>query len=759
MRVLVPAMGSVNTPLLAFNRGVIAPQALARVDLDRMPFSAEAQRNWLPSRLGSMSLRPGWQYLGGTENNETTYNIDFIFSRTDAVIIQFTSTKIRFWVNDALVTNTDGSIKELTHTYGSHIHGLSYVQSANVIYLACPHHKPKQLNRWLSDNKLWELEDYDNQDGPFGLINTTATTITPSGLTGNVTLTASSSLFSQEQVGALFRLESSGQTVSDSVAAENTFTDDIRITGVGSSRGFAVTVSGSFSGTVTLQRSITAPGDWTDVETYTGGISKTFNDGLDNQIVHYRIGIKSGQYTSGTASLQLTFGGGSAVGVARITAYTSATSVSAEVLDSLGSTGATDLWYEGMWSDKKGYPSAVALYGGRLWWAGKQYWYGSVSDDYTSFNPDTEGASGPIIRQIGYGPVDSIEWLIPLERLLAGTAGGVVSARSTSFDEPLTPTNFQMKTPDSQGCDASDAVVIDDRGIYIHGSQQRVMELRFDYTKMAYTSVDLTALIPGVLKAGVKRLLVQRQPDTRVHAIMNDGKVWVLVTDPVEEVLCWIEIDTDGEVEDGIVLPGTGEDNVYYTVKRGTSRCFEKWALETECENGTINKSQDSFITFANTQTVNTSHIPDGTEVVAWADGKDIEKFTVASGQVDLGKTYTTGSLGLYYDSWHKSSKLAYAAQQGTALTQSKRVSSLGLILHKTHAQGIQYGTDPNNLYNLPLTEGGQDVDPDKIWEHYDAEAFPAGSQWDSDTRLYLKAAAPRSATVLAAMLRVETNG
>ena len=752
-------MGSVNTPLLAFNRGVIAPQALARVDLDRMPFSAEKQRNWMPSRLGSMSLRPGFGWLGSPHNNETTHCIPFVFSQTDMTIVEFTSEKIRFWVNDALVTNANGSVKTIDHDYGNDIYRLSYAQSANVIYLASPHHKPKQLNRWLSDNTQWALEDYDHQDGPFGLINTTTTTITPSGLTGNVTLTASTSLFSQEQVGALFRLESSGQTVSDSVSLENTFTDDIRITGVGSSRGFAVTVSGSFSGTVTLQRSIPAPGDWTDVETYTGGTSKTFNDGLDNQIVHYRIGIKSGQYTSGTASLQLTFGGGSAVGVARITTYTSSTSVSATVLDALGSTGATDLWYEGLWSDKKGYPSAVALYGGRLWWAGKQYWYGSVMDDYTSFSPDIDGTSAPIIRQIGYGPVDNIEWLIPLERLLGGTAGGVVSARSTSFDEPLNPTNFQLKTPDSNGCDSSGAVVIDDRGVYIHRSKQRVMELKFDYTKMAYTSVDLTALIPGVLSVGVKRLLVQRQPDTRIHAIMTDGKVWILVSDPIEEVLAWIEVDTLGEVEDGVVLPGIGEDRVYYTIKRGTNRYLEKWALESECVNGAVNKTQDSFKTFSNTQTVQTSHIPDNTEVVAWADGKDIGKFIVSNSQVDLGQAYTAGSCGLIYDSFYKSSKLAYAAQQGTALTKTKRVPSLGLILHKTHAQGLKFGTDPNHLYGLPLTEGGQDVDPNKIWEHYDAVEMPADSKWDTDTRLYLQATAPRSATVLAAVLTVETHG
>lgn len=53
-----------NVPLLAFNRGIISPLALARTDIERLALSAEVQTNWMPRLLSSMMLRPGLGYIG-----------------------------------------------------------------------------------------------------------------------------------------------------------------------------------------------------------------------------------------------------------------------------------------------------------------------------------------------------------------------------------------------------------------------------------------------------------------------------------------------------------------------------------------------------------------------------------------------------------------------------------------------------------------------------------------------------------------------
>jgi hypothetical protein len=393
-------------------------------------------------------------------------------------------------------------------------------------------------------------------------------------MSGNVTLAASKALFRATQVGGLFKIRSSGQRVSSNLAAANSFTNTVQVTGVGEQRRFAWTISGVWVGTVTLQRSIGTVGFWEDVADKTGNADESDNDGLDNQVVYYRLGFKAGNYTSGTAVCTITYTLGSITGVARLTAFTSSVLVDAEVIKDFGGTDASSFWSEASWSDRRGWPTSVGFYEGRLWWAGKNGVWGSVSDAYDSFDADTEGDSGPINRTIGSGPVDDINWILPLQRLILGAQGSEISVRSTTFDEPLSPSNFNIKDASTQGSAAVPAVKVDARGIYVQRAGVRVYELAFDTQGASYdyTSTDLTALVPELCSTGVVALAVQRQPDTRIHCVLGNGMAAVAVVDHAENVLSWQLVETDGVIEDVVVLPGAPEDSVYYVVNRPLGR-------------------------------------------------------------------------------------------------------------------------------------------------------------------------------------------
>ena len=84
--------------------------------------------------------------------------------------------------------------------------------------------------------------------------------------------------------------------VTKDVSAENTFTDAIRVKDY-----FNLSISNTFSGTVTVQRSLDGT-TWRDVDDFTA-IIETY--GFDPEPYFYRAGIKTGNYTSGTASLRL----------------------------------------------------------------------------------------------------------------------------------------------------------------------------------------------------------------------------------------------------------------------------------------------------------------------------------------------------------------------------------------------------------------------------------------------------------------------
>lgn len=641
-----------------------------------------------------------------------------------------------------------------------------WAQSGDVIFCACAGYRQRRIERRAT--RSWSIVDYLTDDGPYRILNTGPKTLTPSALSGDITVTASASIFRSSHVGALFSITSTGQQVSADLTAENTFTDPILVTGITSGRVFAITISGTWVGTVTLQRSISTIGTWTDVTPYTTNQSISKDDNLDNQLIYYRLGFKTGEYTSGTATCALDYGSGSITGVVRVTGYTSATQVSAAVITNLGGTVATDEWSEGEWSDRRGWPTAVALHEGRLWWAGRDKVWGSVSDAFSSFNPDTEGDSGPISRSIGSGPVDTINWLLPAQRLLLGAQGAEISARSSSLDEPLTPTNFNLKESSTQGSANIPAVKIDVAAVFVQRSGTRVYLLAYDSTTYDYGTSDLTVLAQQAGEPSVVRLAAQRQPDTRIHAIRSDGTAAVMVFDRAEEVKCWIELETDGDIEDVFVLPGAVEDQVYYLVARtingSTVRYLERWALESECQGGTVNKQADSFIAFTNAPASTTvsglTHLI-GESVVVWHDGicpvdsnGDIKTFTVsAGGTITLDTAATTGIVGLPYTARFKSVKIARSGQLGTALTQRKKVSSIGLIMANTHAQGLKYGPDFTTMDDLPQYERYAQVDQNSVWESYDADSIEFPGSWDTDSRICLEANAPRPCTVMAAVI------
>jgi hypothetical protein len=233
-------------------------------------------------------------------------------------------------------------------------------------------------------------------------------------------------------------------------------------------------------------------------------------DGFDNQDVWYRVGVKTGEYTSGSDTLTLTYANGVITGVARITKFTSSTVVSAEVIEDFGQTTASDLWTEGAWSDFRGYPTAVAFYDGRLTWQGRDKFWASVSDDFESFDPETVGDSGPISRSIGGSQVDRVEWSIALQRLILGGQGAEHSVRTSSLDEPITPTNFGIKSASTKGSANVAAVKFDQNGAYVQRGGSRVYQLEFAQDGIDYTSTDLSALVPNIGKPGIVKLVFQK---------------------------------------------------------------------------------------------------------------------------------------------------------------------------------------------------------------------------------------------------------
>jgi hypothetical protein len=641
-------------------------------------------------------------------------------------------------------------------------------QSADVVYIASRGMQQRKVER--RGPLSWSLVLYQPEDGPFQVTALQNISMQVNENLGNGIMTASGPYFLQTMVGALFRLFANSSHITESVTGNGQFTDAIRISGVGNARTRSFQITGTWTGTVVEQQSFDSDttgfvqsGSYTTNTAYTGA------DGLDNSIVWYRYGFDTG-WTSGTATINAQAPSSAGAGVVRVTGYISPTQVNVEVLphgdfQGLLSIRPTNDWQEGEWSDHLGWPSCVRLYQGRLWWFGNDRIWGSVSDAYESYDVDAVGDSAPLDRTIGSGPVQTILWALPIQRLLLGLGLSEASIRSSALDTPITPTDFSLRDASTQGSADVDAVRVDTRGIFVQRSKRRIMQLNFNVDEYDYNSNDLTALLPDLDQNFIK-LVVQRQIDTRIHCLREDGTVLALLFDVAEKVICWYKIVTDGVIERMVVLPGEEEDMVYYYVARSvngaTVRTVEKFAKMSEAVGGLLNKQADGgvYYTGAAISTVTGLNHLIGRQVTAWGDGQYLGLFTVtASGTISIAPASCKNIVvGLSYTAQFQSGKLAWAAQLGTALAQKKRVDHIGFVLMNTHQNGLSFGQDFVRMEQLPLVYNGTTVTTGTVYSSLDEPMFPMQGYWTTDARLCLQAVAPLPCTVVGAIIGIGTS-
>jgi hypothetical protein len=355
----------------------------------------------------------------------------------------------------------------------------------------------------------------------------------------------------------------------------------------------------------------------------------------------------------------------------------------------------------------------------------------------------------------------------------------------------------------------------------VQKSKVRLFESEYTSSANGFTPVDITVHVPEIGEPEITRIIEQRQPDTRLHCVRSDGKVALMMYDKAEEVLAWILIETDGDIEDVVVLPGTIEDAVYYVVKRtinsATVRYLEKWSIENEVigastiynstsatvindlpyptgmivtvrdsdgdkvenltvTNGSItlssastyadirpaaHKLADAHLRYSGssaTGMTGLSHL-EGETVVVRGDGKDLGTYTVSSGAITLSEAVKEAVIGMSYTGKWKSGKLSHLLALNISSTKTKKnVRQLGLIMHDVDQNGITYGPDFDNLDNLPGNIEGADVAAGYIHQDYDYDMMAFLGMYTTDARICLQSAAPNPATILAIAAEVSAN-
>lgn len=532
-------------------------------------------------------LKTGQHRLAFTPTSTGTTHLQFSYG--DSIGIKYID-------NVSILTGPDFYIE--TPWAENDLREVRCSQDGDRLFMFHRDYAPRVLER--RGHRSWSLIKFEPDDGPFqtGIDDIT---MTPGARYGETTMTSSVDYFDSDDVRRLIRITQPGQYVRKSVNGSGVYTDPIKVTGIGIDRIFGVAISGTFTGTIVLERSSGNENDFAKVLEYTSTVDTTYNDSwsagqnagdkagasddlynvtdlddngsygrLDNTTQYYRLAVYDGDWSSGTANLELEVDSGSQIGVARIIGYNSATSVDIEVLSHFSETGANEFWDIGTWTADEEYPDVTAFAHGRLWTFRRKQIWSSVSDDYFSFQ-DGVNADQSVQLTLRSKSAEGARWAAELDFLCVGTRNEEYVIRSTNLSEPVGPTTTEPTLSGEEGGAKINAQIGGSSIVYVQRAGRRINQFTHNpraLSEGSFVSVDLTRLNPEVCEDGVIALAIQQEPERRIFAVLKSGIVKTALFRREEEIIAWTTIRTDGMIEDVAVLTESDEDAVYFIVRR-----------------------------------------------------------------------------------------------------------------------------------------------------------------------------------------------
>lgn len=243
-------------------------------------------------------------------------------------------------------------------------------------------------------------------------------------------------------------------------------------------------------------------------------------------------------------------------------------------------------WYEGAWSNRRGYPAALTFFEERSVYGGSihqpQTIWLSESGNYDNFEEGTKD-SDSFWRTLSSDKRDSIQWMASLEALVLSTNGGEWRIRAKTTDERITPTNFNARQQTSYGSKRIQPLQVGDAILFIDSVGRKKREMTYRDDKLKYVSPDLTALAEHITLSGITCIAHQKNPDSIIWCVLDNGKLLSMTYERDQNVVAWavhLIGGTNVEVESVSVIPGDDEDEVWISVARtvngSTARTIEQ---------------------------------------------------------------------------------------------------------------------------------------------------------------------------------------
>lgn len=614
----------------SFAAGELSPALYGRVDLQKYSVGLAMCRNAYVQRYGGVSNRPGTRFIGEAKYADKKARlIPFQYSTEQTYVLEFGDYYVRFYRGGARIDDGGAPLELATPYSAEMLEELSYTQSADVLFLMHPDFPPKMLKR--SGDMTWSLSDMEFIGGPFMDANESNVTVRASGVSGNITLTASSPLWKASDVGRLFKLGADVAAVTvfavpnvPAYSAETNYAANdfcshngkiwhclqSNTSGVtpaagahweyagplGSSvsieapvfKGWDLSTQGFWNGSFTLQRQ-DADGAWKNVRTYssccndggsaTGGARNYSDNGAVDEPALFRIystsfkGVQpDGAYVEDRGYITFIAEGGEFWGIVKITEITSTTVARGTVVNVLPTTAATKLWAKSAWSDANGWPRTAGFYAQRMVFAGTKaqpqtLWF-SRPDAFNDFKTTSPSADDDAISlTLCSEQVNEIRHVFGLSDLQVFTAAS--EWKVSGADGVFTPESAQARPQTYYGTSRVHPAVYGNILVYVQDKGRAVRNHGYTLESDSYQGNDLSILAEHFF-SGHKMvdMALQREPWGIVWCVREDGKLAGLTYLPQHDVTAWHLHETEGAFESVACVSGDSQDEVYFVVKR-----------------------------------------------------------------------------------------------------------------------------------------------------------------------------------------------
>lgn len=678
-----------------FSTGELDPLLRSRVDLQAYNNALAKATNVLIQPQGGLRRRPGLKHILELPNSSTPSAangvrlVPFQFSVDDSYMLCFTHQRMYVIKDGAVVTAINGGANNyLTTTITSAmVDDMCWTQSADTLIVVHPDLQPVKIVRGATDAS-WTITTITFDSTPkyaFTLTSTNPnTTLTPSAVSGNITLTAGTAAFHDGRTGTAQAGGASTITLDSGASA----TDDIY-------NGATITITGG-----------TGSGQIRVISDYVGStkvatVSSAWTTQPDNTSI-FSVSSQVDQYINASPQGR--------VRIVEIVSSTSAKAISEYPFFSTAAVAANS-WnlesgYENAWSSSKGWPRTVTFHEGRLFFGGSKsrpstIW-GSKIGLFFDFVPSESLDDDAVEATLDTNELNVITDIISSRDFQVFTTGGEFYVPQQGTD-PITPLTFTFKNVSRNGTKPGTRVQSVETGsVYIQRQGKSLNEFVFSDTQLTYITQRIS-LLSGHLLKGPQRIALRRASSTEEADLLlmtntDDGSMAVFSIMRSQQITAPSEFTTDGDFID----VGVDVTDIYCVTKRtfnGTDRYFvELFGYEyfTDCAfTGTSASGVGSGL----------PHIGKSVNVIC--DGVPQSNETVsAGGAVTFDRASTTSyEVGLPISVYVKTMPVEVKLQTGSRVSFKKRIVEISAIVKDTQNLMINNQLVAFRLMDNPLLD------------------------------------------------------